>query len=49
MDGMNVSAWEEDWNNIQETLYLLSVADMRESIRKGIDTSVEECEKEPGW
>jgi antitoxin YefM len=40
---------EEDWNSIQETLYLLSVPGMRESIRKGIGTSVEECEKEPGW
>ncbi len=40
---------EEDWNSIQETLYLLSVPGMRESIREGIDTAVEECEQEPGW
>lgn len=38
---------EEDWNAIQETLYLLSVPCMRESIR--LETPVEECEKEPGW
>ncbi|MDQ2899538.1 MAG: type II toxin-antitoxin system Phd/YefM family antitoxin [Acidobacteriota bacterium] len=40
---------EEDWNSIQETLYLLSVPGMRESIREGLDNSVEECEREPGW
>ncbi len=40
---------EEDWNSIQETLYLLSVSGMRESIREGIDTPVEQCETEPGW
>lgn len=40
---------EEDWNSIQETLYLLSVPGMRESIREGLDSSVEACEKEPGW
>jgi len=40
---------EEDWNSIQETLHLLSVPGMRESIREGLDTPVGECEKEPGW
>lgn len=40
---------EEDWNSIQETLHLLSVPGMRESIREGLATPVEECEKEPGW
>jgi PHD/YefM family antitoxin component YafN of YafNO toxin-antitoxin module len=40
---------EEDWNAIQETLYLLSVPGMRESIRVGLETPIEECEKEPGW
>jgi prevent-host-death family protein len=40
---------EEDWNAIQETLHLLSVPGMRESIRLGLETPLEECEKEPGW
>ena len=40
---------EEDWNAIQETLYLLSVRGMRESIRRGLKTPVEKCKKEPGW
>ena len=40
---------EEDWNSIQETLHLLSIPGMRESIREGMETPVDECEKEPGW
>ena len=40
---------EEDWNAIQETLHLLSIPGMRESIREGLNTPVEDCEKEPGW
>ncbi|HTO19372.1 MAG TPA: type II toxin-antitoxin system Phd/YefM family antitoxin [Pseudomonas sp.] len=40
---------EEDWAAIQETLYLLSVPGMRESIREGMETPVEECEKELDW
>ncbi|HCC81794.1 MULTISPECIES: type II toxin-antitoxin system Phd/YefM family antitoxin [unclassified Methylophaga] len=40
---------EEDWTAIQETLFLLSVPGMRESIREGMDTPVEECNKELEW
>lgn len=40
---------EEDWRAIQETLYLLSVPGMRESIREGMSTPLSECAKEPGW
>jgi len=40
---------EEDWNSIQETLYLLSVPGMRESIAEGFATPIDRCEKEPGW
>jgi len=40
---------EEDWNAIQETLHLLSIPGIRESIREGLATPLEECEKEPGW
>lgn len=40
---------EEDWNAIQETLYLLSVPGMHESIRQGMTTSVEDYRKESGW
>ncbi len=40
---------EEDWNAINETLYLLSVPGMRESIREGMESSLENCEKELDW
>jgi len=40
---------ESDWRAIQETLYLLSVPGMRESIRKGMKTSARKCASTPGW
>lgn len=40
---------ETDWKSIQETLYLLSIPGMRESIRKGLKTSVEDCDTELKW
>jgi prevent-host-death family protein len=40
---------EEDWRSIQETLYLLSLPGMRESIGKGLKTPVEKCSEKPGW
>jgi len=40
---------EEDWRAIQETLFLLSVPGMRESIREGLATPVQDCESELGW
>jgi len=40
---------EDDWNATRETVYLLSVPGMRESIREGLKTSTESCTGEPGW
>ncbi len=40
---------EEDWRAIQETLYLLSIPGMRESIRKGLKTPVEKCGDKLKW
>lgn len=40
---------EEDWRAIQETLHLLSIPKMRESIRKGLKTSVSKCSKALKW
>jgi antitoxin YefM len=40
---------EEDWRSIQETLYLVSIPGMRESIKEGLKTPIEECDEEPGW
>ena len=45
--GVLVSA--EDWRSIQETLYLLSVPGMRESIREGLQTPIENCSSECLW
>jgi prevent-host-death family protein len=40
---------EEDWSAVQETLYLLSVPGMRESIREGMDTPLNQCDEELDW
>jgi prevent-host-death family protein len=40
---------EEDWNAITETLYLLSVPGMRQSIRKGLATPVSKLHKKITW
>ena len=40
---------EEDWNSIQETLHLLSIPGMRESIKEGMETPVENCSEELHW
>lgn len=40
---------EEDWEAIQETLFLLSLPGMRESIREGMETPVDECAEDLDW
>lgn len=40
---------EEDWRAVQETLHLLSIPGMRESIREGLEIPLEETSEEPGW
>jgi prevent-host-death family protein len=40
---------EEDWRAIQETLFLLNIPGMRESIREGLSTPVEECSEDVEW
>jgi antitoxin YefM len=40
---------EEDWKAIQETVYLLSISGMRESIREGLNTPIEGCAKDLDW
>jgi antitoxin YefM len=40
---------EEDWRSIQETLYLLSIPGMRESIVKGMKTPVSKCARKIAW
>lgn len=40
---------EEDWRAVQETLHLVSIPGMRESIQEGLQTPVDKCAEEPGW
>ena len=40
---------EDDWNAINETLYLLSVPGMRESILEGMQESLEESSNDLEW
>jgi antitoxin YefM len=40
---------EEDWRGIQETLHLLSIPGMRESIREGMATPADEMSEELDW
>lgn len=46
-DAVLVSA--EDWRAIEETLFLLSIPGMRESIVEGLATPLSECADDPGW
>jgi len=39
----------EDWQAIQETLQLLAVPGMRESIKEGIAVAADICAKELDW
>ena len=40
---------EEDWNAISETLYLLSVPGMRESIHEAMNMDISVCDKDLEW
>ena len=40
---------EDDWRAIQETLYLTSIPEMKESIVRGLKMPVEKCHKDLGW
>jgi prevent-host-death family protein len=40
---------EEDWKSIQETLFLLSIPGMRESIREGLAAPTGDCQEELDW
>ncbi|MBI3564500.1 MAG: type II toxin-antitoxin system Phd/YefM family antitoxin [Elusimicrobia bacterium] len=40
---------DEDWRAIQETLYLLSIPGMRESIVEGSKTPVSKCSPKLKW
>jgi PHD/YefM family antitoxin component YafN of YafNO toxin-antitoxin module len=47
--GNAVLVGEDDWRAVQETLHLVSIPGMRESIREGIAAPVEDLEDKLGW
>jgi prevent-host-death family protein len=40
---------EDNWKAIQETLYLLSIPGMRDSIHEGLNTPIDKCSEELNW
>lgn len=47
--GAAVLVGEDDWRAIQETLHLLSVPGVRESLLEGMKTPSERCATELDW
>ena len=47
--GSAVLVSEDDWRAVQETLYLVSVPGLRESILDGMATPAKELENELDW
>jgi len=47
--GNAVLVGEDDWRAVQETLFLVSIPGMRESIIDGMATPPEELDSELGW
>lgn len=47
--GNAVLVGEDDWRAVQETLYLVSIPGMRESILEGMATPVENLEDQLDW
>ena len=47
--GNAVIIGEDEWRAVEETLYLLSVPGMRESIVEGMKTPIKECKKTLEW
>ncbi len=47
--GNAVLVSEEDWNAIKETLFLLSIPGMRETLREGMNEELGECSEDLDW
>ncbi len=47
--GNAVLVGEDDWRAVQETLYLVSIPGMRESILEGVAIPVDKCADELDW
>jgi antitoxin YefM len=48
-DARAVLVSADDWRAIQETLHLLSVPGMRESVREGLATAIDDCVDTLEW
>ncbi len=40
---------EGDWESIQETLYLMSVPGMAQSVKEGLLSSIDDCDQDLDW
>ena len=40
---------EDDWKAMQETVFLLSIPGMRESIREGMEELIDACDQDLDW
>jgi len=40
---------EEDWKSMNETLYLVSIPGMTQSVREGMAEKIEDCSEELDW
>ena len=40
---------EEDWRAVTESLFLVSIPGMRESILEGLNTRTEDCDEDLDW
>ncbi|NQY37894.1 MAG: type II toxin-antitoxin system Phd/YefM family antitoxin [Alteromonadaceae bacterium] len=40
---------ESDWSAINETLHLVSIPNMGESIKEGLETDLDDCSTELDW
>jgi len=40
---------EEDWRAVTESLFLVSIPGMRESIQEGLNTPMENCDEDLDW
>ncbi len=47
--GNAVLVSESDWKAIQETMFLVNIPGMRESIIEGLKTPVEDCKEDLDW
>jgi prevent-host-death family protein len=47
--GSAVLVSEDDWRAIEETIHLMSIPGLAESIRQGMETPIEDCVEELDW